>query len=63
MTPNDPNITWVEEPRLGLSGKMYMPMFVQGLTTTFKHLKGSLQGKAVTVSYPDQEPEIGNPII
>ena len=42
---------------------MYMPMFLQGLTTTFKHLKGSLQGKAVTVSYPDEEPEIGNPLI
>ena len=63
MTPDDPDIKWVEEPQLGLGGKMYMPMFVQGLATTFKHLKGSLQGNTVTVSYPDQEPEIGNPII
>jgi len=60
---DDPDIKWVEEPQLGLGGRMYMPMFVQGLATTFRHMKGSLQGKAVTVSYPDQEPEIGNPII
>ena len=63
MQADDPNIKWVEEPQLGLSGKMYLPMFVQGLTTTFKHLKGSLTGKAVTVSYPDEEPEIANPLI
>ena len=63
MRPDDPDIKWVEEPKLGLGGKMYMSMFVQGLATTVKHLKGSLQGKSVTVSYPDQEPEIGNPLI
>ena len=38
-------------------------MFAQGLTTTFRHLKNSLQGKAVTTSYPDEEPEIANPLI
>lgn len=63
MKADDPNIKWVEEPKLGLSGKMYTPMFVQGLATTFKHLKSSLQGKAVTVSYPDQEPQFDNPLI
>ncbi len=63
MQADDPNIKWVEEPRLGLSGNMYVPMFVQGLTTTFKHLKGSLLGQAVTVSYPEEEPEIANPLI
>ena len=63
MRKDDPDIRWVEEPKLGLAGKMYLPMFAQGLTTTFKHLKGSLTGKAVTVSYPDEEPEIGNSLI
>ena len=63
MQADDPNIKWVEEPQLGLGGKMYLPMFVQGLTTTLKHVKGSLTGKAVTVSYPDEEPEIANPLI
>ena len=63
MKVDDPNITWIDEPRLGASGKMYLPMFIQGLTTTFKHLAKSLMGDVVTVSYPDQEPEIGNPLI
>ena len=34
MKSDDPNITWIEEPKLGLAGKMYLPLFVQGLTTT-----------------------------
>lgn len=62
MQADDPNIHWVEEPQLGLSGRMYLPMFVQGLTTTFKHLKRSISGDVVTVSYPDQEPVLGNPL-
>ena len=57
MKPDDPNIRWVGEPQLGLGGKMYLPLFVQGLSTTFKHLSSSLKGRTVTVSYPDEEPE------
>ncbi len=63
MKENDPDIRWVEPPRLGLTGKMYVPLFVQGLTTTMKHLVGSLKGGMVTVSYPDEEPEIANPLL
>lgn len=62
MKPDDPHITWIPEPSLGLSGNMYLPLFVQGLTTTFKHLSRSLGGGAVTVSYPDQEPQFDNPL-
>jgi NADH-quinone oxidoreductase subunit I len=63
MKADDPNITWIAEPKLGLTGNMYLPMFVQGLTTVFKHLSNSIQGRVFTVSYPDQEPQIGNPLI
>lgn len=63
MKPDDPNLRWVEEPKLGWSGKMYLPMYLQGLTTTLRHLKQSLLGNAVTVSYPDEEPEIADPLI
>ena len=63
MQPNDANIAWIEEPRLSLAGKMYVPLFVQGLTTTLKHLTRSLKGDVVTVSYPDQEPKLANPLI
>ena len=63
MRRDDPNITWVQEPELGLAGKMYLPLLAEGLTTTFKHLSRSLRGDVVTVSYPDEEPTIGNPQI
>jgi NADH-quinone oxidoreductase subunit I len=62
MRPDDPNIHWVEEPRLGLAGRMYLPLFAQGLTTTFRHMAKALT-QPVTVSYPDEEPHIGNPLI
>jgi NADH-quinone oxidoreductase subunit I len=63
MNATDPAIKWIEEPKLGLSGQMYLPLIAQGLTTTWKHLAKSLRGEVVTVSYPDEEPKIGNPLI
>ena len=63
MRENDPDIQWVDEPQLGLTGKMYLPLFAQGLTTTFRHVRKTLTSGSVTVSYPDEEPEIGNPLI
>ena len=59
MQENDPDITWVEEPKLGLAGRMYLPLIMGGLTTTSRHLVS----KKVTVSYPEEEPEIANPLI
>ncbi|MCC7086708.1 MAG: NADH-quinone oxidoreductase subunit I [Pirellulales bacterium] len=59
MSGTNPNIRWLEEPKLGLSGRMYLPLFVQGLTTTFKHLVGP----KVTLSFPEERPQIGNPLI
>ena len=59
MKANDPDITWVEEPKLGLAGRMYLPLVMGGLTTTARHLVS----KKVTVSYPEQEPEIDNKLI
>jgi NADH-quinone oxidoreductase subunit I len=63
MRADDPTICWVPEPELKLSGKMFLPMFAQGLTTTFRHLRNSLSGRTVTVSYPEEEPELGDPLI
>src|SRR5262245_24583630 len=59
MKPDDPNITWVEYPRLGLTCPMYLPLFAQGLSVTAKHLVGP----KVTVQFPEQRPDIGNPLI
>jgi NADH-quinone oxidoreductase subunit I len=63
MKPTDPSITWIPEPQLGMTGKLYLPLFAQGLSTTFKHLKKSLGGGTVTVSYPDEEPKFDAPLI
>jgi NADH-quinone oxidoreductase subunit I len=63
MKADDPNIKWLETPKLGLAERMYVPLFLQGLTTTVRHLTKSLAGKYVTVSYPDEEPQIDNPLI
>jgi NADH-quinone oxidoreductase subunit I len=59
MKADDPNIRWIEEARLGLSGKMYLPLFAQGLTTTARHLFSP----KVTVSFPEARPHIDNPLI
>jgi NADH-quinone oxidoreductase subunit I len=59
MKPDDPAVKWIEQPKLGLAGKMYMPLFVQGLTTTARHLLGP----KMTVSFPEVRPKIGNPSI
>jgi len=59
MQADDRDIRWVGEPKLGLAGRMYLPLFMDGLTTTARHLVG----RKVTVSYPEQEPKIGNPQI
>ena len=59
MKADDPAIKWIEEPKLGLSGKMYLPLFVQGLTTTARHLFSP----KVTVSFPEARPKIENPLI
>ena len=59
MKPDDPNIQWIEEPKLGLAGKMYLPLFVQGFATTTRHLFGP----KVTVSFPEARPKVGNPLI
>jgi NADH-quinone oxidoreductase subunit I len=59
MKPDDPNITRVKEPRLGLLGQSYLSLFVQGLTTTFRHL---LRRK-LTVQSPEQRHVILDPPI
>lgn len=59
MKPDDPNIQWIDEPPLGLAGKMYLPLFVQGFATTTRHLFGP----KVTVSFPEVRPKVGDPLV
>ncbi len=59
MKTDDERIDWVKEPQLGLAGRMYLPLLAGGLTTTARHVVS----RKVTVSYPEQEPEIANHLI
>lgn len=59
MQPNDPDIHWVDEPKLGLTGRMYLPLVVHGLRITTKHLFS----KKMTRYFPEERPEFDNPLI
>ncbi|MGW8257381.1 MAG: NuoI/complex I 23 kDa subunit family protein [Thermoguttaceae bacterium] len=56
---NDKNIRWIEEPELGLLGSSFLLLFVQGLTTTFRHFLS----RKKTVQFPEEPHEIPDPII
>ncbi len=54
MPIKDSDIHWVQEPRMGLMEKLYLPAIVQGLGTTVKHLFSP----KVTQQYPEEEPNL-----
>jgi NADH-quinone oxidoreductase subunit I len=59
MKSDDKSIEWVEEPELGMSGRSYLPLFVQGMTTTLKHL---LSPK-ITVEFPEERHHTADPLL
>ena len=63
MKTDDKSIKWVEEPQLGFAGRMYLTPFVDGLTTTIKHLFKVVQGDDFTTQFPEQRPTFGNALI
>jgi len=63
MRPDDPSIKWVEEPKLGLAGRMYLSSLVDGLSTTAKHFFKAVGGGTVTQQFPEERPVFGNPLI
>ncbi|OWK41659.1 NuoI/complex I 23 kDa subunit family protein [Fimbriiglobus ruber] len=48
------DVKWVQEPKLGLFGQLYLPLVMDGLTTTISHMFQ----KKVTEQYPEQEPKL-----
>jgi NADH-quinone oxidoreductase subunit I len=52
MNPNE--VRWVEEPRIGLLEKLYLPAIFAGLQTTVKHLFMT----KVTVQFPEERPKL-----
>lgn len=63
MKSDDSQIRWLDIPALTLAERLYVPLLVEGLATTFRHAIKSISGRPVTVSYPDEEPHIDNPLI
>jgi NADH-quinone oxidoreductase subunit I len=59
MNSDDKNIEWIEEPELGMAGRSYLMLFVQGLTTTLRHLFS----RKKTVQSPEERHEIPDAII
>ena len=59
MKPDDRQIQWIEEPKLGASGKTYLPLFFEGIATTLKHLVG----RKKTVQFPEQRHVPPDPLI
>jgi NADH-quinone oxidoreductase subunit I len=60
---DDASIQWVEEPKLGLAGRMYLTPIMEGLTTTAKHLFKTMGGGWDTQQFPEERPVFGNPLI
>jgi NADH-quinone oxidoreductase subunit I len=59
MQANDKNIRWVTSPELGMAGKSYLLLFVQGLATTMRHLLS----RKKTVQSPEERHVIPDEII
>jgi NADH-quinone oxidoreductase subunit I len=54
MPIEEKDITWVHEPEVGLTERLYLPALYAGLTTTVKHM---FQPK-VTVQFPEERPKL-----
>jgi NADH-quinone oxidoreductase subunit I len=52
--PNENDVRWVEEPKLGLLDQLYLPAIMSGLKTTVTHMFK----KKITEEYPEQEPKL-----
>jgi NADH-quinone oxidoreductase subunit I len=50
----DTDVRWVQEPKLGLLGQLYLPAIADGLATTVGHLFK----RKITEQYPEQEPDL-----
>jgi NADH-quinone oxidoreductase subunit I len=52
MSLND--VRWVEEPKLGLTERLYLPAIFSGLGTTVRHMFSP----KITVQFPEQRPKM-----
>jgi NADH-quinone oxidoreductase subunit I len=58
IKPED--VTWVQEPKIGLFEQLYLPAISAGLGTTMRHLAETLVGKNAikTQQFPEQRPKL-----
>jgi NADH-quinone oxidoreductase subunit I len=57
IQPTD--VKWVEEPKMGLAEKLYLPAIFAGLATTTAHAWGAMTGRGVlTQQFPEQKPKM-----
>src|SRR6266542_1206536 len=54
MAAGAKSVRWVEEPRVGLFERMYLPAIAQGLATTVRHI---FKPQVRTVGHPAVEPK------
>jgi NADH-quinone oxidoreductase subunit I len=54
MPIDSKDVKWVEEPRLGLLEKLYLPGILAGLQTTMRHMVGP----KLTQQFPEERPEL-----
>jgi NADH-quinone oxidoreductase subunit I len=50
----DKDVQWVEEPKMGLLEKLYLPAIWEGLQTTMRHMFGP----KMTQQFPEQRPTL-----
>ncbi|MGF1580452.1 MAG: NuoI/complex I 23 kDa subunit family protein [Gemmataceae bacterium] len=54
MPVAEKDVKWLEEPKLGVLDKLYIPAIVQGLQTTVKHMFSP----TLTQQFPEERPEM-----
>jgi len=54
----DKDVTWVEEPKLTLFERLYLPSIGEGLLTTLGHLAGTVAGGDITQQFPEERPNL-----
>ncbi|MGQ9504863.1 MAG: NuoI/complex I 23 kDa subunit family protein [Thermogutta sp.] len=59
MDANSSEIQWVDESPLRLGERSYLPLFLDGLTTAFRHLVSP----KITVQFPEERHQFPDPLI
>lgn len=63
MANDQPHVRWIEEPKLGLAGKMYLTPIIDGLGITARHFFKVVTGEHITRQFPEERIEFDNPLI